>query len=94
MAASNGKKRVTFTFNAPTATEVYLCGSFNNWKPDATPMKPDGKGNWKAQLLLPPGTYEYRLRVDGEWRDDPAAEARVPNEFGSSNCVREVRQAA
>ena len=88
---TNGRKRVTFTIVAPEAREVFLCGCFNNWEPARTPMKKDASGVWKAQVLLPPGTYEYRLMIDGEWVDDPAAELRVPNSFGSSNCVREVR---
>jgi hypothetical protein len=36
--------------------------------------------------------------VDGEWRDDPNCTERVPNPFGSENCVlhvlREAAQAA
>lgn len=94
MAAGNGKRRVTFTLEAPGASEVYLCGSFNDWTPAKTPMKPAGNGTWKAMVMLPPGTYEYRMVVDGKWVDDPAAEAHVPNEFGSMNCVRRVVSAA
>ena len=98
MAAGNGngsgKKRVTFTVAAPQAREVYLCGTFNDWDLQRTPMKPDGKGAWKAQVMLVPGTYEYRLRVDGQWVDDPSADRKVANPFGTTNCVREVQQSA
>jgi len=93
MAGPNGKtgkKRVTFSHFAPEASEVYLCGSFNQWELAKTPMKRNADGCWKAQLMLAPGSYEYRLRVDGEWADDPAAEECVPNEFGSTNCVKVV----
>ncbi|MBI3858582.1 MAG: hypothetical protein HY293_23090, partial [Planctomycetes bacterium] len=38
-------------------------------------------------LDLPPGEYEYRLIVDGVWRDHPGAAKRVPNPFGTENCV-------
>jgi 1,4-alpha-glucan branching enzyme len=92
MAAENakaGKKRVTFNLHAPGAREVYLCGSFNNWDPTRTPMKSDGNGGWKAQVMLAPGEYQYRMRVDGIWTNDPSAEC-TPNEFGSTNCVRKV----
>ena len=92
--AVNGKRRVTFALLAPEAREVYVCGSFNDWELTRTPMKPDGKGNWKALVMLSPGTYEYRIRVDGDWIDDPAAESYVPNSFGTCNGVREVRPAA
>jgi len=37
-----------------------------------------------------PGRYEYRFVVDGQWRDDPACTERVPNGFGSENCVLRV----
>lgn len=98
MAGSNGtngsngaaKRRVTFTVTAPEAKEVYLCGTFNDWGETCTPMKPDGKGRWKAIVNVPPGAHEYRLRVDGEWADDPDATLRVPNDFGTHNCVKEV----
>ena len=94
MASTNGKKRVTFTFEAPTASEVYVCGSFNDWAEGKTPLKGDGSGKWKAQLMLLPGSYEYKLRVDGDWVDDPTADDYVANPFGGVNCVREVRAAA
>jgi 1,4-alpha-glucan branching enzyme len=93
MAATNGKKRVTFSVAAPDAKEVFLCGAFNNWELDKTPMKPDGKGEWKALVMLAPGEYEYRLRVDGAWSNDPTADAFVPNTFGTENCVRLVKSA-
>ena len=89
-AAAAGKKRVTFTLDAPDAREVAVAGTFNNWDPTRHRMKRDQNGTWKAQVMLPPGRYEYRLVVDGEWRNDPNAEACVPNEFGESNCVRSV----
>jgi 1,4-alpha-glucan branching enzyme len=84
-----GKKRVTFAIEAPGAKEVFVCGSFNDWD-GRTPMKNDGNGAWKAIVMLAPGTYEYRIKVDGHWVDDPAAQAHVPNPFGSRNCVRTV----
>lgn len=92
-AGSNGKpapKRVTFKLAAPEATEVSLCGSFNDWTPGRTTLKRDASGTWKIQVSLAPGTYEYRYVVDGEWRDDPDATWRVPNSFGTENCVRSI----
>jgi len=42
---------------------------------------------WKAVLALPPGEYQYRLRVDGAWCNDSTARRRVVNVFGSENDV-------
>ena len=53
-------------------------------------MKKDKKGIWKVSVPLEPGRYEYRFWVDGDWADDPNAQERVENPFGSQNCVRTV----
>jgi 1,4-alpha-glucan branching enzyme len=94
MAEKTGRRRVTFTLHAPEAEEVHICGSFNGWDPVCTPMKRGSNGEWRKDLLLPPGNYEYRFRVDGRWVDDPAAERRTPNPFGGTNALREVRPSA
>jgi 1,4-alpha-glucan branching enzyme len=83
-------KKVQFEFPAPEALEVYLAGDFNNWDSSANPMKKDKKGIWKTAVSLKPGTYEYRFLKDGNWENDPSCSQRVPNEFGSQNCVRIV----
>jgi len=53
-------------------------------------MEKDDKGNWKVGISLPLGRYKYRFWVDGIWHDDPHAQERVENPFGSHNCVRIV----
>ena len=70
-----------------SAQEVCIAGSFNDWHPAATPMIPLGEGRWRKELTLPPGRYEYRLVVDGQWVDDPAATELIPNPFGTANAV-------
>ena len=62
---------VEFTVYAPYAENVYLSGSFNNWKPDQLLMKKDSLGVWHFTIYLPPGRYEYKFVVDGEWIADP-----------------------
>ena len=39
---------------------------------------------------MPPGSYEYRFVVDGQWVDDPEVNELIPNPFGSANAVLEV----
>src|SRR4051794_37770224 len=38
--------RVSLQFVNPAATKVYVAGSFNGWKPDATPLTQTGNGQW------------------------------------------------
>jgi 1,4-alpha-glucan branching enzyme len=74
----------------PTAKEVCIAGSFNDWHPSVTPMIRLGEGQWAKELALAPGHHEYRFVVDGQWADDPAATELIPNPFGTANAVVEV----
>ena len=69
MADTKGivRKRHRFLFIAPDANEVCVAGSFNQWDPEATPMKKRRDGTWYAVVYLSPGRYEYRIVVDGIW---------------------------
>lgn len=77
-------------FYNPTAFEVFVAGSFNDWEPRATPMRKRGKGEWTADLTLQPGRYEYRFVVDGKWVEDPRASAFAANPFGGQNAVLQI----
>ncbi len=81
------KQKVTFSYNAPEAQSVLLAGDFTGWQQAPVSLKKDKAGVWKKTVSLPPGKYEYRLLVDGQWRDDPQCTRRQPNQFGGENCV-------
>jgi 1,4-alpha-glucan branching enzyme len=81
------KQRVTFSYQAPEAQSVQLAGEFTDWQQAPVTLKKDKTGLWKATVSLAPGTYEYRLLVDGQWRDDPQCPNRRWNQYGSENCV-------
>ncbi len=81
---------VHFEFLHPTAASVCIAGSFNDWHSSATPMVEMGDGRWAKELVLPPGTYQYRFIVDGEWVTDECGREMVPNPFGSRNTVLHV----
>ena len=55
------------------AHEVFLAGSFNDWKPTAHKLDgPNGEGFYSTMLERAPGRYEYKFVVDGKrWRADP-----------------------
>lgn len=82
---------VSFVLVRPGAAQVSLCGEFNGWSPDAGPMARHDDGHWEAIVALPPGRYEYKFLVDGEWLTDPVVQQTVINGFGSLNSVIEVR---
>jgi 1,4-alpha-glucan branching enzyme len=73
--------RVCLRLTRPTAQEVCVAGSFNDWHPSVTPMIRLDDGTWAKELALAPGRYEYRFVVDGQWVDDPAALKLNPKPF-------------
>ncbi len=83
----NGGRAVHVEFRHPTATAVAIAGTFNDWRPEATPMVAMGEGRWLKELVLPPGRYEYLFVADGHWVTDPLAQATTPNPFGGVNSV-------
>jgi 1,4-alpha-glucan branching enzyme len=95
---SKQSRTTRFACRAPAAQLVFLAGSFNGWKPDATPMVKDAEGNWSVAVDLEPGRYEYKFVVDGNWCCEPGCDDRtyqgpdcVANECGTQNRVIEVK---
>jgi 1,4-alpha-glucan branching enzyme len=91
-ARSTGPKLVPVRFELthPTALSVCVAGTFNDWQPEAKALHSSGGGRWLKETVLPPGTYEYCLVVDGQWMPDPSARETVPNPFGGKNSVLRV----
>jgi 1,4-alpha-glucan branching enzyme len=81
---------VTFRLKEPDARWVSVVGTFSDWEKHPVELMKDAAGNWTATVPLMPGRYEYRFVVEGAWRDDPNCGERVPNPFGSENCVLSV----
>lgn len=94
IAKRPAKKHITFKLSAPQAKSVLVTGSFCDWETNSHHLKKDKAGIWKGTLSLPLGIYEYRFVVDGQWQDDPFCHERIPNVFGSQNCVLHVLREA
>ncbi|HEX5398926.1 MAG TPA: isoamylase early set domain-containing protein [Verrucomicrobiae bacterium] len=84
------KQTVHFELTNPAATRVCVAGTFNNWNPDAGAMMRVDDGKWVKDFAMEPGTYEYRLVVDGRWMPDPQADHSVVNPFGEKNSLLAV----
>ena len=79
--------RISLQLVNPTAKKVCVAGSFNGWKPEATPLTQTGNGQWSGDLAVKPGRHEYLFVVDGQWLPDPKAKETVANPFGGRNSV-------
>ncbi|MEK7865214.1 MAG: isoamylase early set domain-containing protein [Planctomycetota bacterium] len=84
-------RRVSLVARIPDAKEVVVTGDFTKWTLGGIQMVKAPNGEWRTGLDLPAGEYQYRLRVDGAWRDHAEAAKRVPNPFGCENCVLVVK---
>ena len=82
--------KVTLQLVKPGASQVLVAGSFNSWRPEASPLRPLGNGRWSGELDVKPGKYEYLFVVDGNWIPDPNATESVPDPFGGLNSVLTV----
>jgi 1,4-alpha-glucan branching enzyme len=83
-------RTIRISATAHGAKEVIVTGDFTGWAKEGVRLAHKGSGQWETSLQLAPGDYEYRLIIDGRWEDHPDARKRVPNPFGSHNCVLTV----
>ena len=81
------RQSIHVEFHDDQAQAVFIAGTFNDWRPDTTPMINLGQGRWVKDLRLAPGRYEYRFVADGQWRSDPKASESAPDGYGNSNSV-------
>jgi len=86
-AGSSAMNQVSLQLNKPGAKIVCVAGSFNEWKPEKTPLVSLGNGRWAGDLTVKPGRHEYLFVVDGQWLPDPNAKENVQNPFGGKNSV-------
>ena len=78
---SNG---VVIRVTAPGARTVEITGDFTGWRPASLSRTADGQ--WVTTVAAAPGTYEYNLRVDGEFALPPGA-TTVRDEFGGESAL-------
>lgn len=81
------QNRISLEFVRAGAHQVCVAGSFNEWKPEKTPLVQAGNGRWVGNLNVKPGRYEYLFVVDGQWVQDPNARESVQNPYGGQNSV-------
>lgn len=87
-------RKIPFVVRGIQGQSVSVTGDFTGWSKEGIRLTKGRDGEWRTTLELAPGEHQYRLLVDGEWRDSEGAEKRVPNPFGSDNCVLEVPRGA
>ena len=70
--------------------DIKIAGTFNAWIPDKGVETCYDNGHLIKVLNLRPGTYQYRLVVDGIWQEDIGNPDQTVNEYGEINSVLTV----
>ena len=84
-------RKSDFSCRAPVAEAVFLAGTFNDWRADATPMEKNSEGEWTTSLDLEPGRYEFKFVVDGEWVCEENGLSLVQRPKESTQPIRVLR---
>jgi hypothetical protein len=89
------------TTTASGAKNVFVAGTFNDWNPQSHPLTHLRDGRWALALDVPPGRYEYKFIIDGQWCCEQGVDKPfdgcpecVPNELGTMNRVLVVENTA
>ena len=91
----NDPREVVVRYRDPMASDVRIAGDFNGWVPDKgvrSLIESEGQTRiWTKILQLPPGTYQYRYVVDGQWLEDPENPEFAKGSVGGRNSILVVR---
>ena len=90
-AAMTHPATVRVTFELPSCTwacRIFVCGDFNEWSKEATPMRQERDGVWRAIVELPYGKkFCFRYLIDGNWQTDYHADGWSDSGYGSENSI-------
>lgn len=68
---------------SPNFDSVFVSGTFNNWSGNSNPLSdPDFDGIWEGSIMVPNGSYEYKVTLDN-W----AAQEQFT---GAEECTKRV----
>lgn len=79
---------VIFTQPSNCGGKVFVAGDFNGWSSSATELKMCEKSGHVTTLVeMPPGKYQYRLVIDGQWQADRYNDQQKINMYGEPNSI-------
>jgi len=75
-------RTINFVCHATHARSVSVVGDFNQWLPEAHPMKQMPDRSWLLNVELKHGHHRYAFLVDGVLTLDPSAQGVTRNDKG------------
>lgn len=90
MESVNDLHRIDLSYHNYGGRDLKIAGEFNNWVPDGGIETVLDSDTIHKILYLQPGEYEYRLVIDGKWRNDPTNPEQITNSMGIHNSMLRV----
>lgn len=90
ISAHTPRQRVVLDYPNFHSRDVKIAGDFNDWIPDDGIETIRESGVVRKILHVPPGEYQYRLVIDGKWRNDPTNPHQILNSLGVHNSILHV----
>lgn len=82
--------RVELSYQDYYERNLQIAGEFNGWIPDEGIETVEENGTLRKIFFAPAGEYQYRLVIDGKWRNDPTNPEQVLNPMGVHNSMLRV----
>lgn len=85
-------KTIVLKYSDTNIDEIQIAGEFNDWIPDLNIDTQHDNGIIRKILRIPPGQYQYRIIIDGQWQEDPNNPDQILNQQGEINSVLSITE--
>lgn len=82
--------RVELSYRNYDDRDLKIAGEFNDWIPDEGIETVQENGTVRKIFYAPAGEYQYRLVIDGKWRNDPTNPDQIINTLGVHNSMLRI----
>ena len=87
---TNDLQRVDLVYPDYHGRDLKIAGEFNDWVPDQGVETILEETAVHKIFFVEPGEYQYRLVIDGKWRNDPTNPEQILNSLGVHNSMLKV----
>jgi chromosome partitioning protein len=88
--SNNDLQRIELVYPDYNGRDLKVAGEFNDWVPDQGVETILEETQTRKIFYAEPGEYQYRLVIDGKWRNDPTNPEQVLNSLGVHNSMLKV----
>jgi chromosome partitioning protein len=87
---TNDLQRIELIYPDYNGRDLKIAGEFNDWVPDQGVETIIDETETRKIFFVEPGEYQYRLVIDGKWRNDPTNPEQILNSLGVHNSMLKV----